>query len=238
MAWFKRWPAKRRFGSCVKVPEANCSNSHAKPKPRSARSSPLSRCPRHARRSAKARLINANTAHGKRSGAAHCRFEQFLATTLQMPDALLMEGPCEAVVHAPAVMHQCARPVEPQQLFGRCVAPGGIDHITRRTLTDEGVQPSQTSADTPARFIRRNLRRAAQVDSQLFVGGSATPGCTQHRAHTGSSGKMQFREQCPQQLHALAMRQAQLFVEHRQQGMHLRTELTRRGAAAELICKA
>ena len=66
-------------------------------------------------------------------GATHGRFEQFLATTLQVPHALLMKRLREAVVHAPAVVHQRSRPLEPQQLFGRFMTAGRIDHVTRFT---------------------------------------------------------------------------------------------------------
>ena len=42
-----------------------------------------------------------------------------------------MSGVREPVVHAPAVMHERARPIEAQQLLGRRAAAGRIDHITR-----------------------------------------------------------------------------------------------------------
>ena len=67
-------------------------------------------------------MTSANTAHGK-AGATHGRFQEFLATPLQVSQALLMPGSRESVVHAPAVVHKRARPIEPQQLFGWLVAP-------------------------------------------------------------------------------------------------------------------
>ncbi len=231
IAWFRTWAAKRRFGSCVKRPDANSFQfaSQAQATLGQVVAAEAMTSPRTTQR--EGAVDQCQDRSRQAHGTTHGRFEQFLATTLQVSYALLMKGPCEAVVHAPAVMHQRARPVEPQQLFGRFVAPRGIDHITGCTLTDEGVQPGQASTDTPARFIRRDLRRATQVDSQLFVGGSTTLGRAQHRTDAGGSGEMQFGEQRPQQLHALAVRQAQLFVEHRQQGMHLWPELTGRGTA-------
>ena len=82
---------------------------------------------------------------GQTHGATHGRFEQCLATTLQMPQALLMKGPCEAIVHAPTVMHERSRPVEPEQLFGRFMTAGRIDHVTRFPWADKRVQPSRAA---------------------------------------------------------------------------------------------
>ena len=212
--------ANRRFGACVKRPAANRSSSYAKPKPCSAKSSPLSRCPRHARRNAKA----TGTAKGMAActSATHRRFEQFLAATLQVSHALLMSGLSEMVVHTPTVMHQRARPVEPQQLFRRLPTAGRVNHVTRFTTAHKGVQPSRAAANTPACLVRRDLRRAAHIDSQLFIGWRTTLGRAQCRTDAGGSGQVQFREECSQQFHALAVRQAQLFVENREQGMHPR----------------
>jgi len=110
------------------------------------------------------------------------------------------------------------------------MAPRRIDDVTRVTPTDEDVQPSRTAPDTPTRFVGRDLRRATQVFAKLLVGRSATLGRARDRTNAGGSRDVQLREQRAQQPNALAVRQAQLFVENRQQGMDLRAQLTGRGA--------
>ncbi|HEX4131650.1 MAG TPA: hypothetical protein VHZ24_16550, partial [Pirellulales bacterium] len=84
MAWWRRCWAKRRFGGCVKCPEATRSNWQLK---------------------------------------------AFLAATLQVPHTWLMKRLGEAVVDAPASVHQRARPIEPQQLFGGLMTARRIDHV-------------------------------------------------------------------------------------------------------------
>ncbi len=149
-------------------------------------------------------------------GATHGRFEQFLATTLQMPHALLMKRPREAIVHAPAVMHERSRPLEPEQLFGRSMTAGRIDHVTRFLRADKSVQPSRTAPHAPTRFVGRDLRCGTQVFTKLFVGRSTTRGRTEGRTDAGTSGETQLGEQRAQQSDALAVRQAELLMEDRQ----------------------
>jgi hypothetical protein len=102
-------------------------------------------------------------------GATHRRFQQFLATTLQVRQTLLMSSRGEPVVHAPAVMHERARPVGSQQLQGRHPAARRVDHVTGGPAADEGVQPGRAPGHAPTGLVRRHLRRAAHVLPQLLM---------------------------------------------------------------------
>ncbi len=127
------------------------------------------------------------------------------------------ERPREAVVHAPAVMHQRARPVEPQQLFGRLAAAGRIDHVTRFPPADESVQPSRRPPTRQPVSSGTTSAAHANVLPQLFIGRRATRGRAGESNGRWCPGRAQLREQRSQQFHALAVRQAQLFVHDRQQ---------------------
>ena len=118
-------------------------------------------------------------------------------------------------------MHERSRPSELEQLFGRLTV-GRIVHVTRFLLADKSVQPSRAAPDAPSRFVGRDLRRVTQVFATLLVGRSTTRGRTEGRADTGTSGETQLGKQCLQQSGTLAVRQAELFVEDCQQGMHFR----------------
>ena len=108
---------------------------------------------------------------------------------------------------------------------------GRIDHVTRFLLADKSVQPSRAAPDAPPRFVGRDLRCDTQVFAKLLVGRS-TAGCrAEGRTDAGTSGEAQLGEQRAQQSDALAVRQAELFIENRQQGMHFRPELTGRSAS-------
>ncbi len=120
-------------------------------------------------------------------GAPGSGFQQSLAAALQVRQALLMNGAREAVVHAPAVMHQSARPVEPQQLLGRFAAARRIDHVTGFSSADERVQPGRSAADTPAGLVGHDLRRAANVLPQLLVRRLTTLGRPRDRAGAGAA---------------------------------------------------
>ncbi len=174
----------------------------------------------------------------RRSGTGG--FQQFLAPPLQVRQALLMSGLRELVVHAPAVMHQSARPVEAQQLLGRFTAPRRINHITRFPSADERMQPGRPAAHAPAGLVGHDLRRAADIVAQLFIRRLATLGRAGNRSGTGAPRDGQLLEQRPQQLHALAVRQAELLVHDRQCGMDVCAQLTGRRSAGrvDLQCMA
>ena len=167
----------------------------------------------------------------KAHSAAHGRGQQFLATPLQVSQALLMKGLRKTVVHAPTVVHERARPVEPQQLFGRLMAPRRINHVTRRALADEGMQPGRAALDAPSSLIRRDLRRASNRLPNLLV--SALAACRGPLDRSGAGGPcdVQALEQRAQEFHALAMRQPQLLVEQSQNRVHVGTQLTGRSTA-------
>src|SRR6185437_5015681 len=150
---------------------------------------------------------------GQASSPADRGLQQSLAATLQAPHALLMPGAGESVVNAPAVMDQHSRPILSQQLLGGLGTASRIDHITSGTRADEGVQPSIAAFDAPSRLVGCDLRRAAKVLAKLLVSRPATLGRTPDRADAGGTRERQLLEQCGQQLHALAMRQAQLLIE-------------------------
>ncbi len=114
-------------------------------------------------------------------------------------------------------MHERSRPLEPEQLFGRFMTAGRIDHVTRFLRADKSVQPSRTAPHAPTRFVGRDLRCGTQVFTKLFVGRIAMRGRTEGRTDAGTSGETQLGEQRAQQSDALAVRQAELLMEDRQQ---------------------
>src|SRR5436190_5519337 len=105
------------------------------------------------------------------------------------------------------------------------MAPRRIDHITGGPLTNKRMQPGRPTADTPTRLIGRDLRRAANIVPDLFVRLPTAFGRTFDRADAGGPGDVQFLKHLSQQLRTLAMGEAQLLVENRQQGMHVGPEL-------------
>ncbi len=136
-----------------------------------------------------------------------------------------MSGLREPVVHAPAVMHQRARPIQTQQLLRR----------VRRSASDQSHNTfpagRRTHATRPSdrprasRFRRARPGRAANVVAQLFIGRLTTLGRAGNRSGTGAPRDRQPLEQRPQQLHALAVRQAELLVHDRQHGMDVRARI-------------
>ena len=88
------------------------------------------------------------------------------------------------------------------------------------------MQPSRATPDPPAGFVGHNLRRIANVLPQLFVGRRAALACASNRSGACAAGDLQALEQRPQQLHALAVRQAELFVHDGQRRMNPRAQLT------------
>ena len=164
-------------------------------------------------------------------GATHGRFEQCLATTLQMTHALLMKGPSELVVHAPAVMHERARPIEPEQLFGRFMTAGRIDHVTGRTRADEGVQPGRATPHAPTRFVGRDLRRAPNILAKLFVGRRQRPAVRWIERMLVARAMCSSSNIVPSSFTLLPCDNPSCFIEDRQQRMHVRPQLTGRRAA-------
>src|SRR6516162_5314531 len=90
---------------------------------------------------------------------SNSRIQYFLATALQMSNALLVEGSLEAVVDAQPVVDQGSRPVKSQQVL-RDVAAAVTNVVACCEFGGESMQPFTHSSHAPSRFIRPNVRRS------------------------------------------------------------------------------
>ena len=162
---------------------------------------------------------------------AHCStdggFQQFVTTTHQMRQTLLVPSLFEVVVHAPAVVNQHAGPGFAQKRFRWLTTSRRINHVIRQLLRDEVVQPGRATVHTPPGFVNDDSRRAAYLLSNQLVRRSQFRRQPLLSPPVGTP-RDRDAEQLIDQPSTLSVREAQLLISNRQCRLQVRTQLTGR----------
>ena len=156
--------------------------------------------------------------------AAGRPFDQCVAAAEQMRKALLMFSLDEMIVDAPAVVAKDARPVQPQQTLCWAKTSRRVDLVTRPGESYEGVKPSGSSVDSPARLIADHLRRSTHVLANLFVRCFQPLTGTKHASAAGATSDRQIEQHLEQPAH-FPVAEPQLLVGDRDRSMNVGAEL-------------
>ena len=153
---------------------------------------------------------------------------QVATPSQQMRETGLMGGRGELAIRRPAIAHQHAGVLGPEDGGGLGKAPAGLNGIHRRLRRGEGPQPVAVAVDPPARFIRNDHGTATNRLAQSDIGWPRLPGRPMQGAGHGARGDRHGKP-IAQQRRDLAVRQPELLIELHHQRHGLRAELhTRR----------
>ena len=123
-----------------------------------------------------------------------------------------MQGTLVAPVHLPPVAYEHAGVVGAQH-GGRIVEPAaGADGVDGGVRGNERPQPEGLRVDAPARFIRRDYRRAADLPAEFVVDRRGVPGDSMQQTDEATGGDL-HAEPRPQQAGDLGQRHAHLGVQ-------------------------
>ncbi len=164
---------------------------------------------------------------GKSNRPAGGEFEDVLAASLDVAEALLVEGLLESIVGAPPVMDHRAVPIRPENLLGDIVAAAGSDWEQGRRTSHEDPHPLKKSIDLPSGLIGVDASAATHDDFDAVIGGLNAVGCPQDDV-----GGPATRERDPEEVLEdrldVAIGDADLVLQERRHGLGVRSQLRSR----------